>query len=181
MCRQRLRGPPDLPPRTGGYTQSVPACTGIQVPVYGYVKRGPPLLTNFSERSDARARRRGGAAAPTRPNLLAARTARTFRPPFPLSLSPPPAVCGAAAHAVRAALRQRNAAAAASSGPGACKGKREVRPFAAASPPACILPCVAARFATQDASVRATMQAGMRSMHNARGETGGAEPSADPE
>ena len=68
----------------------------------------PSKLTNLpEERSDTPPR----AAAPTRPNLLEARTARILRPSVPLSHPPslqvPSAVCGAAAHATRAALARR--------------------------------------------------------------------------
>ena len=67
----------------------------------------PFLPTYQSEVTRAHAWRRG-AAAPTRPNLLEARTARTSRPLVPLSPSPPlpSAVSGATAHATRAALQQ---------------------------------------------------------------------------
>ena len=103
---------------------------------------------------------------------IEARTARTLRPSVALSLpSPPLTTLGCVWR-----RRPRHARCAAAACRPAKRPRREVCPFAAAPPPACILPCVAARFATQVASVRATMQAGTRSMHNARGETGGAEP-----
>ena len=113
----------------------------------------PSKLTNLPERSDTPPR----AAAPTRRNLLEARTARTLRPSVPLSLPPPLTTLGCVWR-----RRPRHACCGCSSVPPSQRPRREVRPFAAAPPPACTLPCAAARFATQDASVRLTMQAGTR-------------------
>ena len=104
-----------------------------------YSIKGPlPFLPTYQSevtRAAAAARRRGN-TNPAEPSLEA-RTARTFQPLIPLSHNS--AVCGevpphAAQRAGQPAAKAR------------AKGKHGVRPFAAASTPACRLPCVAARF-----------------------------------